>query len=159
MSALALLGQLPYTAVKPLTRLSRDGEVIDFKLIFADYKHNYNQRPFTMVINRQPSACHVQLLSTYLNHCGCTLGPVFMTVEGVAVPRKVFCAHLVACLKYCDLSPSHYKLHSFRIGAASFVAGNGLSDAQRRLLGRWKTNAFQKYIRVSSLSTTASLSE
>jgi hypothetical protein len=55
-----------------LTKLSRDGEVIGYKLIFADYKHNYNQRPFTMVINRQTSACPVQLLSTYLNHCGCS---------------------------------------------------------------------------------------
>jgi hypothetical protein len=142
-----------------LTKLSRDGEVIGHKLIFADYKHNYNQRPFTMVISRQTSACPIQLLSTYLNHRGCSLGPVFMTVAGVAMPRKVFTANIVACLKYCDLSLSHYKSHSFRIGAASFAAENGLSDAQIHLLGRWKTNAFQKYIRVSSLSTTASLSE
>jgi hypothetical protein len=119
-----------------LTKLSRDGEVIGYKLIFADYKHNYNQRPFTMVINQQTSACPVQLLSTYLNQRGCSPGPVFMTVEGVAVPRKFFTANLVACLKYCDLSPSHYKTHSFRIGAASFAAENGLSDAQICLLGR-----------------------
>ena len=119
-----------------LTKLSRDGEVIGYKLIFADYKHNYNQRPFTMVINQQTSACPLQLLSTYLNQRGCSPGPVFMTVEGVAVPRKFFTANLVACLKYCDLSPSHYKTHSFRIGAASFAAENGLSDAQIRLLGR-----------------------
>jgi hypothetical protein len=112
-----------------------------------------------MVINRQTSACPVQLLSTYLNQRGCSPGPVFMTVEGVAVPRKVFTANLVACLKYCDLSLSHYKTHLFLIGAASFAAENGLSDAQIRLLGQWKTNAFQKYIQVSSLSTTASLSE
>jgi site-specific recombinase XerD len=112
-----------------------------------------------MVINWQTSTCPVQLLSTYLNHHGCSPGPVFTTVEGVAVPRKVFTANLVACLKYCDLSLSHYKSHLFRIGAASFAAENGLSDAQIHLLGRWKINAFQKYIRVSSLSMTASLSE
>ena len=88
-----------------LTKLSRDGEVIGYKLTFADYKHNYNQRPFTMVINRQPGACPVQLLSNYLNHRGRGPGPVFMTAAGVAVPRKVFTANLVACLKYCDLSP------------------------------------------------------
>jgi hypothetical protein len=77
-----------------LTKLSRDGEVIGYKLIFADCKYNYNQRPFTMVINRQTSACPVQLLPTYLHHRGCSPGPVFMTVEGVAVPRKVYTANL-----------------------------------------------------------------
>jgi hypothetical protein len=33
------------------------------------------------------------------------------------------------------------------IGAASFAAENGLSDAQIRSMGRWNSNAFRKYIR------------
>ena len=73
-----------------LTKLSRDGEVIGYKLTFADYKHNYNQRPFTMVINRQPGACPVQLLSNYLNHRGRGPGPVFMTVAGGSGAEKSF---------------------------------------------------------------------
>ena len=48
----------------------------------------------------------------------------------------------------------HVKGHSFRIGAASFAADKGLSDAQVRALGRWKSNTFLKYIRLPSLSST-----
>jgi len=40
-----------------------------------------------------------------------------------------------------------------RIGAASFAVDAGMSDAQIRDLGRWKSNAFQKYIRIPSLSS------
>ena len=58
--------------------------------------------------------------------------------------------HLKAC-HLCGLDPSRYKGHSFRIGAASYAEDRGLSDAQIRMLGRWKSNAFLRYIRVPSL--------
>lgn len=51
----------------------------------------------------------------------------------------------------CGQTPYRYKGHSFRIGAASHAADRGLSDAQIRALGRWKSNAFQRYIRVPRL--------
>ena len=63
---------------------------------------------------------------------------------------------LISCLwpiKFCGLNPARYKGHSFRIGAASHAADRGLSDAQIRVLGRWKSNAFHRYIRIPSVST------
>ena len=60
---------------------------------------------------------------------------------------------LILFIKLCVLNPSVYKGHSFRIGAASHAAERGMSDAQIRILGRWKSNAFLKYIRVSSFSS------
>ena len=56
-------------------------------------------------------------------------------------------------LKAFGLDSTRYKSHSFRISAASFAAERGMSDAQIRALGRWKSNAFLKYIRIPSLST------
>ena len=35
------------------------------KLTFLDFKHNYNQRPFTLVLHRQPTSCPIQLLIDY----------------------------------------------------------------------------------------------
>ena len=56
------------------------------------------------------------------------------------------------CLTFCGLDNSHYKPHSFRIGAASFPADQGFTDAQIRGLGRWKSDAFKVYLHSSSLA-------
>ena len=70
-----------------------------------------------MVIHRQPSPrpCPVQMLSSYLALRGNSPGPIFRTNVGTAVPRNMFISHLNTCLKICDLNPSFYKSHSFRL--------------------------------------------
>ena len=66
-------------------------------------------------------------------------GPPFLNPEDNPFPRK-FSADLF--LTTCGLDSTRYKGHSFLIGAASFTAERGTSDAQIRALGRWKSNAF-----------------
>ena len=46
-----------------------------------------------------------------------------------------------------DLSPSLYKGHSFRIGLCTWYIKQGKTDSQIRSMGRWRSNAFLKYIR------------
>ncbi|XP_078379981.1 uncharacterized protein LOC144662923 [Oculina patagonica] len=127
-------------------------EVFGLKITFQDFKHNYNQRPFSLVLNRQDSHCPVQLLLDYLALRGNAQGPIFLTILGTPVPRVLFGDLLCQAIKYCGLDPSRYKGHSFRIGAASYAADRGFSDAQIRIQGRWKSNAFLKYIRLSTAS-------
>jgi hypothetical protein len=127
--------------------------VVGFTLTFLDFKHHYNQRPFTLSLQRQHSCCPIALLLDYLPLRGNQPGAIFITQQGNPVTREVFAARLSEAIKFCGLNPTRYKSHSFRIGAASYAAEKGMSDAQIRTLGRWKSNAFQKYIRVSSLST------
>ena len=127
--------------------------VVAFKIQFGNFKHNYNQRPFSVVINRQPSCCPVQLLLDYLGLRGPRPGPLFITSDHSPVSRTSFSSLLSLTLQSCGLDPTRYKGHSFRIGAASFAADRGMSDAQIRTLSRWKSNAFLKYIRIPSLST------
>ena len=67
--------------------------------------------------------------------------------------QAAFTEKLSMAIKYCGLDSSRYKGHTFRIGAASHAADEGMSDAQIRALGRWKSNAFQKYIRIPSISS------
>ena len=78
---------------------------------------------------------------------------IFITVDGLPVSRSKFLQRLSTAIQLCGLAPScyMYKAHSFRIGAASHAADRGLSDAQIRALGRWKSNAFQGDITVPSL--------
>ena len=144
----------PPLQIQQLTKLLNPArEVVGIKLTFQDFKHNYNQRPFSLVVNRQDNHFPVQLLLDYLALRGDAVGAIFLTIQGNPVPRVLFADLLCQAIKYCGLDPSCYKEHSFRIGAASHAADRGFSDAQIRIQGRWKSNAFLKYIRVSTVST------
>ena len=57
------------------------------------------------------------------------------------VPRSLFYARLWAVIKLPRLDPLRYKGHSFRNGAAIHTADKGMSDAQVRAMGHWKSNA------------------
>lgn len=127
--------------------------VISLKFTFLDFKHNYNQRPFSVVIYRRNTFCPVQIILDYLSLRGSGPGPLFCLVDGSPVSRAIFIDKLSMAIRYCGLDPSRYKGHSFRIGAASYAADAGMSDSQIRALGRWKSDAFHKYIRIPSLST------
>lgn len=127
-------------------------EAVAFKVTFLNYKHNYNKSPFSLTISRQTTCCPVQHFLAYLQARGNTPGPLFQMPNGSPVPRAVFTEKLSTALKFCGLDPTRYKGHSFRIGAATHAAEKGMSDAQIRTMGRWKSNAFLKYIRLQSMS-------
>jgi len=127
--------------------------IVSLKLTLHDFKHSYNQPPFSIVITRAPTFCPAQLMLDYLALRGYKPGPLFMTSNGHPISRATFTDQLSLALKFCGLNPARYKGHSFRIAVASHAADRGLSDTQIRVLGRWKSNAFRRYIRIPSVST------
>ena len=50
-------------------------------------------------------------------------------------------------MSFCCNKGNRRRLAVGKIGAASLAAEKGLSDAQIRHLGRWKSDAFKLYIR------------
>ena len=46
--------------------------------------------------------------------------------------------------------PGNFSSHSFRIGAATVAARNGVPDHLIQSMGRWSSNAYQLYIRTPS---------
>ena len=149
MCSLTFFASLQISHISELLSSSRD--LIAFKITFGNFKHSYNVRPFSILVSRQPQSCPVELLAKYLAMRGPRPGALFITVDGAPVSRSHFSNQLSSAIQFCCLSPSVYKGHSFRIGAASHAADKGLSDAQIRLLRRWKSNAFHKYLRTPSL--------
>lgn len=155
------VGEITFSATTPppiqihqLTKLVNGAhEVVGFKIKFLNFKHSYNQPPFYLVISSQSTFCPVKILLQFLSARGDSQGALFIQDDGSPVSRSWFSAQLSSAIKLCGLNPSVYKGHSFRIGAASHAAERGMSDTQIRILGRWKSNAFLKYIRVSSLSS------
>ena len=76
----------------------------------------------------------MQFLLEYLARRGNRPGPLFLNPDNNPVSRKFFADLLSASLKACGLDSTRYKGRSFRIGAASFAAERGMSDAQQGLL-------------------------
>ena len=122
--------------------LSATGDLVSYKVTFGNFKHQYNARPFSIIVSHQSVCCPVTVLPKYLAFRGFHPGPLFMTVDGLPVTRSWFSTQLSFAIQLCGVFSSRYKGHSFRIGAASHAAEQGFPDAQIRLFGRWKSNAF-----------------
>ena len=66
---------------------------------------------------------------------------------------------LRAALQKAGLDPKTYAGHSFRIGAATVAHAQGIDDSTIMTLGRWRSNAYQRYVRIpqhhlAAMSTT-----
>lgn len=121
----------------------------EVKVCFRIFKHNLTCQPHWIAFKATHYwSCPVQLLMRYLKIRGATQGNLFLGVDTLPVTRAHFDQQLRICLNFCQLDTSRYKGHSFRIGAASWDAQNGVPDSQIRLKGRWRSDAFRKYIRV-----------
>lgn len=136
-----------------LTKLTNtSGFTASVKLTFHQFKHHYNQSPISIIISRQAGVCPVDNLLRYFSVRGSVPGPLFQHLNGDPVMPAEFDEWLARVIKSCGLDSTRYKGHSFRIGAASHAAACGNSDTQIRLLGRWQSDAFKRYIRLASLS-------
>ncbi|KAK2175933.1 hypothetical protein NP493_8g09036 [Ridgeia piscesae] len=63
-----------------------------------------------------------------------------------------FSSQLSACLSHAGYDPSLYKCHSFRICAATTAATRGYTDVQIQSMGRWRSAAFRRYIRIPMMT-------
>lgn len=118
-------------------------------VIFSKFKHSTLARPFILQIplQRDFNLCPVVHVAAYLSVRASAEGAFFVHADGNPIKTSTFRDSLNILLKANSLDPSFYKGHSFRIGGASWAAEKGYSDSQIRILGRWKSDAFKKYIR------------
>ena len=118
---------------------------------FTHFKH-HSGPPVTIIVNPASNPCPVALLAQYLSQRGLSPGPLFVFPGQKYLSRSYFTSMLRSALTFIGLDPAHYKSHSFRIGAATHAALLGLSDPEIQALGRWKSGAFKKYIRLPTVS-------
>ena len=117
------------------------------------FKHSVKRGPQNVVLRKETSAnsdiCPVRGIRKFLRVRGPHRGPLFI-LDGKPCLRRKFDRVLKDCVEFCRYDIKAYKGHSFRIGAATDAAARGFSDAQIRTLGRWNSDAFRRYIRLSS---------
>ena len=126
-------GPQPLQIHQVVKLVNDSNSIVLLTLPFQDFKHSYNQPPFSIVITRAPAFCPVQLMFDYLALRGYKPSLLFMTSQGHPVSHTTFTDQLSLALTFCGLNPAGYKGHSFRIGAASHAADRGLSDTQINL--------------------------
>jgi len=138
-----------------LVFLTEGSKLVAAKLTIVIFKHNSSKRPFHIHILRQPESadfCPVAALRSFCALRGYQPGPLFCLQDGSSVYTTLFNTQLRQCINFCGLDATRYKAHSFRIGAASYAAERGFSDAQIRGLGRWKSDAYKVYLRSEVLT-------
>ena len=92
--------------------------------------------------------CPVRALQTYLSRAPTDYaGPLFCYSNGVPLSRSQFTKELRILLAQGGHHPAHYAGHSFRIGAATTAASQGLPHWLIQTLGRWSSDCYLRYIR------------
>lgn len=119
---------------------------------FRLYKHNTGGRPSVLEVSCQcgenKHVCPGKLMKAFLQVRvpSSKKSAVFLTRDGTPISEAFFRSTLKTCCLILGLGPQ-YTSHSFRIGGASWAASKGYSSEQIKKMGRWKSDAYKKYIR------------
>ena len=144
--------------------ISKDDEATD--LTFADVAVDNYQNPSPIRIHLKSSKtdqfgkgtnillartkdqlCPVAALLHWLVQRGNAPGPLVSFASRAPLTRPQLVASLRAAISAVGGVASDFSGHSFRSGAATTATQLNIPDSQIQLLGRWKSNAFQRYIK------------
>ena len=94
--------------------------------------------------------CPAVALLGYLSLRGAVAGPLFIQQNGLPLHRFLFVQKVQEALTATGLTDTNFNSHSFWIGAATVAGVAGVPEATFKVLGRWKSGAYQQYIRPSA---------
>ena len=129
----------------------RDGKLY-LKLRLPSYKHSVCKPTPILVRATSSNICPVSLYSQYTQQRGSGSGLAFLHESGAPLTRNQLAQFLKSQIASLGFDPCHYNTHSFRIGKATDMYRAGYSDRQIAISGRWRSNAFLKYIRPSAIA-------
>ena len=128
------------------------GTLQGVEIQFKNFKHCKEAKTlYVSCCNHHIDQCPVHSLLAYINFRKPSIGPLSTLFDGTQVTRVLFSKYLQLSLTYSGYLTSRYKGHSFRIGAATTAASMGIEDSKIQMMGRWRSNAFKKYIRIPVL--------
>lgn len=91
--------------------------------------------------------CPVVLVNSYLKSRPNFQGPLFCHFNGKPLTRFQVVSVLKRSISFLGINDKGYSSHSFRIGAATSMSQQGISDNLIMQAGRWKSNVYKEYIR------------
>lgn len=125
-----------------------DTKVISITL--KQSKTDQFRRGVQVLIGRSGDAvvCPVSATLAYLALRQGGEGPLFLFKNGMYLTKENFIKPVREALDTLGYVSESFATHSFRIGAATAAAEAGIEEATIKALGRWKSNAFQAYVRL-----------
>ena len=141
----------------PEVHLSPNGIAVDnrakprlLKVTIKQSKTDPFRQGVTLCLGKTDSLlCPVDALLPYLAVRGNQDGPLFIMADGRRLTRQSFSDSLDNILASLCLTSGEYNTHSFRIGAATSASEAGIPDSTIMMLGRWQSNAYQRYIKTT----------
>lgn len=133
------------------------GHPIKIEITFRSFKSNCNIRPIVLSIEKKQdtSICPVMALVQFVTIRGTNPGHLFSFPNNQPVSYQFFTTCLKQTLCAAGIDSKGYTSHSFRIGAASTAAAQGIPDEDIQHMGRWKSLAFKRYIRLPTFFDNA----
>ena len=111
---------------------------------------------FTLHLGRiGDDLCPIAAMLGYLARRPPGPGFLFRFQDGTPLSWTRLCQELRQALRVAGISTAGYSGHSYRIGAATTAAQAGYRDFLIQALGRWKSSAFQEYIRTDTAMLTS----
>lgn len=92
--------------------------------------------------------CPVTALLNYLAIRPTRDGPLFGMEDGRFLSKDLL--RVCQALSNQGVDSSLCRGHSFRVGVATTAAACGIEDSLIKILGRWSSSTYQRYIRVSA---------
>ena len=92
--------------------------------------------------------CPVVAVLSYLVMRGPGPGPLFSFSDGKWLTRRRFVSKVREALAAAGIKQTKYNSHSFRIGAATAAAAQGIEDSIIKTLSRWESTAYLQYVRI-----------
>ena len=130
----------------------RKGKVTAFTIQFNSYKHSKDRRFALNVMSKPVDFCPVRALHTYLLRRPKMPGPLFVFANQRTVSAQYFHAIFKSCIASVRGTAHGFSPHSFRIGAASHCMQQGFTSEQIARMGRWRSRAVEKYLRIPSFN-------
>lgn len=129
-------------------KIHDNGQQMDLRIKFS--KNDQLGRSVILKLGALENAelCPLQAVRSYITMRGRNDGPLFMHFGGTPLTRYQFSSMLQAVAVATGNGVLKLRSHSFRIGAATTASLCGLSEDRIKVLGRWKSNAYQRYIRM-----------
>ena len=123
---------------------------VHVRLRHSKHEKGNNAKTIILSASSHSELCPVSSLKTYLQKSKHSSGPLFVFASGQPVSHSYVSTALKHASEFIGLDSRLYKGHSFRIGAATEAAQNGIPENIIQDMGRWNSNAHRHYIRIQN---------